>query len=43
MFRFEHPKDRVSLSKRKVTNDMKEELHDMNMELLQALKISAKK
>ena len=33
-FRFEHPKERVNIGKRKVNNDMREETRDMCIESL---------
>ena len=41
--RFEHPKDKVNAGKQKVIKDMKEELSDMTVELLNMLKLSGKK
>ncbi len=40
--RFEHPKEKVNLGKRKVLNDMREELTDVVSEKMQELQISAK-
>ena len=43
MYRFEHPKEKVNAGKQKVVKDMKEELSDMTVELLNMLKLSGKK
>jgi len=40
--RFEHPKEKVNFGKRKVLNDMREELTDIVSEKMQELQISAK-
>jgi hypothetical protein len=40
---FEHGKDKVNSGKQKVIKDMKEELSDMTVELLNILKLSGKK
>ena len=42
LYRFEHPKERVNLGKRKVMGDMKEELTDIVSEKMQQLHLSAK-
>jgi len=37
MYRFEHPKEKVNAGKQKVIKDMKDEMSDMAVELLNIL------